>query len=557
MKQRRFAALLLSLALTLSLAAPASAAGLVPLKRTGPAPFADTKGAWCEAAVDTIYQAGLMDGRSATAFDPAGELTYAQITVIAARLHSLLNGGDGTLPAPAEGEEWYQPAADYLFDRDVDINSTAGFLLPLGALADNADTPCDRFDFVWYLAAVLPESALAPINAISALPDVDNAVILRFYNAGILTGSDEYGTFHGLSPLTRGQAAAMLARVVDPTQRVKFTPKTQVMSQAVLDLAPETVLLTVDGYDVTAEAYAYFLCQNIAAAELENYFSYYETYPAYYEAYWKDQAFEGSFADFLMERYHIDVEAPIAWNTPDKGGMTPALKVRQETLRDVKTLAVLMSHQGEYPLTAVQEKEAGQTAAALYGFSDRFAALLTTADYLSSNLAAKYVLSPAQLTAFLAENGYLYGQCLTVFRGDEGIHAADQEARAAAEHARRQMADHLDDPEYLEYLLWKYSEDYDTLPGLIPISELSAANQSALKALSVGQVSAVLTEDDRYLVVLKQDPSGDQAVLQSAADIPAQAQLLQWANDAKVALTPAYNAVDVSAAAAAYDALNG
>lgn len=563
MKKRRLSAALLTLALSLSLAAPAAAwnsGSLVSQKRAYTSAFTDTRGAWCEAAVQTVYEAGLMDGKSATTFDPGGSLTYAQITVIVARLHSLLHGGNGAFAAPAAGEAWYLPAAAYLQEHvDEETEAGAYLLWDLSFLGEYADQPCDRYDFVWYLAAILPESALSPLNSMTQLPDTEDVDILRFYQAGILTGSDAYGTFQGYDSLNRGQAAAMLARVVDPAQRVKFTPQALVMSQAVLGLSPETALLSVDGYAVTAEAYTYFLCQNIAAAQLENYFSYYDRYPEYLEAYWLDSDYDGTFSDYLLEKHGIDVDAPIAWNTPDKGGMTPAQKVRQDTLTDVKTLAVLLNHQGDYPLTAAQKAEIQQAVPAIYGFSADLSALLAGAEYLTENLTAKHVLTPAQLSRYLAENGYVYGQCLTIYKGDERgyDYASDQEAKEAAGKVRQQIAAHLDDTEYVEYLLWRYSEDYAISPTLISISELSAANQSTLKALSTGQISPVLTEDDRYLAVLKLDPSSDPSLSQSAASIPAQTQLLQWADGAKLSLTPAYNAVDVGAAAAAYLALNG
>ena len=66
--------------------------------------------------------------------------------------------------------------------------------------------PCTRYDFIFFLAAILPEDALEPINSITSLPDVtQHSVILDFYNAGILTGSNEYGAFNGLDTLNRGQ----------------------------------------------------------------------------------------------------------------------------------------------------------------------------------------------------------------------------------------------------------------------------------------------------------------------------------------------------------------
>lgn len=272
MKMRRLAAWFLVLALALcTLPVSAAESGwLVPRVKDSP-DFADVKGAWCESSVETVYEAGLMDGKSAAVFDPSGSLTYAQIVVITARLHSLLKGGNGTFAAPTQDQLWYQPALNYL-KQQVDGSTEAGeYLLDmLPSYPYYADESCDRYDFVWYLAAVLPERALTPINSITALPDTSDSDVLRFYNAGILTGSDEYGTFDGTERLTRGQAAAMLARIVDPSQRVRFTPKTLVLSQAVLGLAPTDTVLTVDGYAVSAELYTTMLLNNILFAQMNS-----------------------------------------------------------------------------------------------------------------------------------------------------------------------------------------------------------------------------------------------------------------------------------------------
>ena len=46
-----------------------------------------------------------------------------------------------------------------------------------------------------------------------------------FYRANILNGTDRCGRFRGASDLTRGQAAAILARIIDPNQRLSFSQK--------------------------------------------------------------------------------------------------------------------------------------------------------------------------------------------------------------------------------------------------------------------------------------------------------------------------------------------
>ena len=239
MKKRHFLPLFLALTLLLT-TLPVSAAPLLisPAPQQNPASnwliqpvkdgveFPDVKDSWCEAAVDTVCRTGLMQGKSAQRFDAASPLTNAQITVVTARLHHLLNGGDGVLPAAEEGQPWYQSAAEYLAARSEDEN----LLHQLKLLVWDEAYPnmsCTRQAFVRMLSAVLPEDALTPINDITVIPDVSIAEtdFLPFYQAGILNGSDAYGTFGPETSQSRGAAAAIMARLVDPEQRLTFTLK--------------------------------------------------------------------------------------------------------------------------------------------------------------------------------------------------------------------------------------------------------------------------------------------------------------------------------------------
>ena len=102
----RVGAALLALALTAALCLPAAAAEsgrLLPSLRSYGG-FADVKGSWCEPYVSTVYEAGLMEGTSSTAFQPNETLSCQAAVVLAARLHSLLTGGDGTF---APSSPWY------------------------------------------------------------------------------------------------------------------------------------------------------------------------------------------------------------------------------------------------------------------------------------------------------------------------------------------------------------------------------------------------------------------------------------------------------------------
>lgn len=235
---------------------------LVPQKNVYSAPFADTTGIWCDSYVRTCYETGLIEGFSKTAFKPDQSLTCAQILVITARLHELLNGGDGEFDAAKATQAWYTPYYTYLKKAGI----TMPFPFDNVELNGYAGGACTRWNFVGLLEAVLPDTALEKVNSVTVIPDIEpDEALLKFYNAGILNGKDEYGTFDGDSTLTRGQASAFLARIVDPSQRLAVSLTPFDLCRDVLEVAPETVLLTVNGTDVTAEQFAYSLVSCLLA----------------------------------------------------------------------------------------------------------------------------------------------------------------------------------------------------------------------------------------------------------------------------------------------------
>lgn len=569
-------ALLTAAALSLSLAAPAAAyhsGSLVPQSRTYSVPFTDTQGTWCDDAVQICYETGLMDGKSATSFDPHSSLTYAQIIVIVARLHELLNGGDGKFDAPDPGDAWYQPAVDYLLNLPIlaqagDLSGLevinpegqlAITLWSMGEFDEFPSQPCTRYDLVFFLTAILPEDALTPINSITALPDVTgNSVVLDFYNAGILTGSNEYGTFGGTEYLNRGQAAAMLARIVDPSLRVRFTPKPLVLSQALLGKDPDEVMMTVDGFDVTAGLYALQLSYEISEQTISHYFSRYDNYPEEYSAYLTDEEFRGDFAEYMMEKYGIDVSVPIDWDAPDKGGMSPAQKVLADTREECIRTAVLMNHQTEYPPTQAQQadKESFSYLSDYMGITRDVYETMYISECVWINLQESLRdFTSGELNRYLTQQNFIYGMYAVFYRDDEYGLYTEKESREMASTLRSQINDHLDDQEYISYLIWKYSQTYSgQSPDLISLDQFSDENIAALKSLGIGKVSAVLTEEDRYIVVFRMDPSKNDDIVDQAAAIPAQEQLDAWCTAATVT-AESTDPVDMAAAAGMLDTL--
>lgn len=222
---RRALALCLSLTLLLS-----AALAVGSFEKTRPySPFPDLAGHWAEPCVRVCVETGLMEGVGGR-FAPETTLTNAEAAAIAARIREALTGE----PIPAAGSPWYQVYVDYLTRAGITVKAPRAY--------------ATRQSFLSLLAAVLPDSELTAINFIRALPDTNDPAVLKFYNAGILTGTDRYGTFDGASPLTRAQCAAMAARIADPALRRRFTPDGQVPAG---DYADDALVMTVDGAPVT------------------------------------------------------------------------------------------------------------------------------------------------------------------------------------------------------------------------------------------------------------------------------------------------------------------
>lgn len=130
-------------------------------------------------------------------------------------------------------EAWWFPAAFYLgIEKVLSIDGEL-FYRASGGNNDDSYDPLTRFSsdnasralFAWLVDRTAGE--LPVLNEAVNVPDVtpeetlDAAAILRLYQAGVLTGVDAEGNFGGSRALTRAQAAIMLARVLEPSLRVK------------------------------------------------------------------------------------------------------------------------------------------------------------------------------------------------------------------------------------------------------------------------------------------------------------------------------------------------
>lgn len=171
-----------------------------------------TGGAWYDTeSVNICLDSKLMQGNGQD-FNPSGILTVAETAVIAARLYEKMTGEEILNPSP--GQDWYEAAINLMYSTGGILEDTQDPLLPV-----------TRAGFIRAISTGIPLFGMPLLNNISKLPDTGDKIIIQFYNVGILTGVDKYGTFASDRTLTRAEAAAVVARIVAADKRVRFDPE--------------------------------------------------------------------------------------------------------------------------------------------------------------------------------------------------------------------------------------------------------------------------------------------------------------------------------------------
>ena len=168
---------------------------------------------WYASSVKDAFEFGIMNGDSATTFNPNGTLTVAEGITVATRLYETMTG---KAIAAVNGGEWYKQYVDYAIANGLIASDKF----------DNYDRNIRRSEMAELMAAASGD--MAALNSVTNLPDVPgdaefyNAVV-KLYNAGILTGNDAYGTFAPESNLLRSEISAMAVRIADSSKRVQKT----------------------------------------------------------------------------------------------------------------------------------------------------------------------------------------------------------------------------------------------------------------------------------------------------------------------------------------------
>lgn len=228
--KKRLLPILLALTLTLPLPALAKEAS------TG---FTDVSPEdWFAPYVVVCVEEGLLNGVGEDRFAPGQVLNSDEALVMAARVLLKANG-EAEFPKGPDAQGFWdwagENAAQYSMGLSVDetqwyVDSWCWDPLVYLAQAGGPDLfpdggityATDRYTFFKALSFAAQGLELPVINTVEAVPGTRDERVLDLYRAGILAGTDLYGSFDGQAPLTRAEAAAALARLARPELRVEF-----------------------------------------------------------------------------------------------------------------------------------------------------------------------------------------------------------------------------------------------------------------------------------------------------------------------------------------------
>lgn len=174
--------------------------------------FSDVpSGEWYFSEVKNTYELGLMNGIGQGLFDPNGNVTVAEAVTMAARASAAFAGES----IPTTDGEWYMQYVNYAVSH--------GFIAQ--GQFDDYNRPAKRYEVATIFEKAMPDGYFTEKNAVSVIPDVPASKeyytsLLTLYRAGVVMGSDSYGSFKPEDNVTRAEAAAIINRVALPENRL-------------------------------------------------------------------------------------------------------------------------------------------------------------------------------------------------------------------------------------------------------------------------------------------------------------------------------------------------
>ena len=180
--------------------------------------FTDVKsGDWFNSFVGKICGAGWMTGKGNGVFDPNGNLSLAEVMVLASRLHADHTKNE----IPTVSGAWYMTYYSYCQNQ--------GLLTGLNIVEKDLNRAATRYEMVAILdRAASKDKTCGRVNTVNNgfIPDVEEShphgeVVYRWYRSGIVTG-DSNRNFNGSKNITRAEVSVILCQLLELVDRAKI-----------------------------------------------------------------------------------------------------------------------------------------------------------------------------------------------------------------------------------------------------------------------------------------------------------------------------------------------
>ncbi len=171
--------------------------------------------AWYKNEVASAYELGFVKGTSDTLYSPNNTVTVAEAIAMASRVHAEYNG---KTIAETSGGKWYDAYVTYAKNNGIITENQF----------DDFAREIKRFEMAEIFHDAMGEKYYNAINDVVFIPDVPIGAyywdkLITLYNAGVVMGSDEYGSYNPDASIKRSECAAIINRVALPENRIKKT----------------------------------------------------------------------------------------------------------------------------------------------------------------------------------------------------------------------------------------------------------------------------------------------------------------------------------------------
>ena len=307
----------------------------------------------------------------------------------------------------------------------------------------------------------------------------------------------------------------------------------------------DSVLLEINGEEVSAEEYLFFLGRSIETAKNNGYLA--------DDTAWEEEIGGSPTAEYLKEDALSAVKLQIILRAKAAElGVAISEEAQEEIDSQLAKTSDVLSTQGmtlQQALDTMCVTEATfRTINETYYLSD---AIIEAMSAPGGELEA----TDSNVRAFVEENGiYSCKHILLSTKHEDGTDYSDAEKAVVKTEADALVAElrASNDPVTLfNQLMEERSDDRDSEGNLngpdgytaVP-GQMVAAFEEGAKALSVGQISDPVESEFGYHIILRQDAVNEQTI--SAYPNYRMNQLLtQWVEEAQVETTPKYDSLDV------------